>query len=296
MSAGFNAGLAAHLAGGLTTVCHAWAITRSDGKVFAFTDHDRPLSFAGIRFRADTGLSALALQQSTGLSVDNTEALGALSDASLREDEIEQGRFDGADVRAWLVNWADPAQHWLNFRGTIGELTRAGGGFRAELRGLTEALNRPQGRVYQKPCTAVLGDRMCRFNLGSEGFVHDIPLQGHSDYRRFTWDFTLPFAPEWFARGRLEVTAGPAAGLWGAIKSDSIEEDGRVIELWEPIRAGIAAGTVLRLTAGCDKRTDTCSGKFDNLKNYQGFPDLPGEDWVVSVPSGAKANTGGSRR
>ena len=73
-----------HAARGLTTLCRAWAIARADGQSFGFTDHDRDLSFEGITFRADTGLSAAALAQSTGLSVDNTEALGALSDASVR--------------------------------------------------------------------------------------------------------------------------------------------------------------------------------------------------------------------
>ena len=75
------------------------------------------------------------MQQSTGLSVDNTEALGALSDAAIREADIEAGRYDGAEVRAWLVNWADVSARQLQFRGSIGELRRAGGAFEAELRG-----------------------------------------------------------------------------------------------------------------------------------------------------------------
>lgn len=292
----FNKELAAHLAGGLTTVCHAWAITRKDGAVFAFTDHDRPLSFAGFAFRADTGLSALALAQSTGLSVDNTEALGALSDASLREDEIEQGRFDGAEVRGWLVNWADPAQHWLNFRGHLGELTRAGGGFRAELRGLTEGLNRPLGRVYQKPCSAVLGDTKCRFNLAQDSYAQALPVQTVDGARRFVWQDFLAYDRDWFMRGRLEILSGPAQGLWGTIKSDRIEGSARVVELWEPIRGLVEAGTQVRLVAGCDKRVETCRLKFNNFDNYQGFPDLPGEDWVVSVPSSKNVNSGGSLR
>lgn len=296
MTADFNEGLAAHLGGGLTTLCHAWAITRKDGAVFAFTDHDLPLSFAGYAFRADTGLSALALAQSTGLSVDNTEALGALSDASLREDEIEQGRFDGAEVRGWLVNWADTAQHWLNFRGTLGELTRAGGGFRAELRGLTEGLNRPLGRVYQKPCSAVLGYGNCRFDLSQEGYATALPVQTVTGARRFVWQGFESFDADWFTRGRLEVLDGPAAGIWGTVKSDRIADGARVIELWEPIRGIVTAGTQVRLVAGCDKRVETCRLKFNNFDNYQGFPDLPGEDWVVSVPMSSKANTGGSLR
>ena len=296
MSVQFNEGLAAHLASGLTTVCHAWAITRKDGVVFAFTDHDRPLAFAGFEFRADTGLSALALAQSTGLSVDNSEALGALSDVSLREDEIEQGRFDGAEVRAWLVNWADTTQHWLNFRGSLGELTRAGGGFRAELRGLTEGLNRPLGRVYQKPCSAVLGDGACRFNLSQESYAQTLAVEAIEGARRFVWQTFEPFDVDWFTRGRLEVLDGPAAGLWGTIKSDRNEGAARVVELWEPMRGLVTEGTQIRLVAGCDKRVETCRLKFNNFDNYQGFPDLPGEDWVVSVPSSKGTNSGGSLR
>lgn len=294
--ADFNEELAAHLGGGLTTVCHAWAITRKDGAVFAFTDHDLPLRFAGLEFRADTGLSALALAQSTGLSVDNSEAIGALSDASLREDEIEQGRFDGAEVRAWLVNWADTSQHWLNFRGHLGELTRTGGAFRAELRGLTEGLNRPLGRVYQKPCSAVLGDGKCRFNLGQASYAQAMAVHRVMGARRFEWQEFPPFDADWFMRGRLEVLDGPAQGLWSTVKSDRIEGAARVIELWEPLRGLVTEGTQIRLVAGCDKRVVTCQLKFNNFDNYQGFPDLPGEDWVVSVPSSKNVNSGGSLR
>ncbi len=158
-----------HLRSGTTTVCRAWAVTRRDGVTYGFTDHDEALEFEGIAFRADSGLSAGAIQQATGLAVDNTEAVGVLSDAALREEDIQAGRFDGAEVRAWLVNWADVSQRVLKFSGSLGEIKRAGGAFQAELRGLTEALNQPQGRVYQSPCAAVLGDAACAFDLSAPG-------------------------------------------------------------------------------------------------------------------------------
>ena len=99
-----NPELKTHLEGAATTTCNCWALTRRDGVVLGFTDHDWPLNFEGIDFLADAGLSALALQQTTGLSVDNTEALGALNSAAIREEDIEAGRYDGAEIRAWLVN------------------------------------------------------------------------------------------------------------------------------------------------------------------------------------------------
>lgn len=294
--AGLEAGFAAHIARGVTTLCHCWQVTRRDGKVLAFTDHDMPMHFGGVTFRADTGLSARALAQTSGLSVDNTEALGALSDDAIREDEIEQGRFDGAEVQAWLVNWSKPSQRLLQFRGSIGELHRAGGSFRAELRGLTEPLNRPLGRVFQKPCSAVLGDSNCRFDLSAPGYAEARAVEIVEEAQCFRWAELAGFEEGWFARGRLDVLDGPAAGLWGMVKLDYFEGAQRVIELWEPIRGALPEGTLVRITAGCDKRMETCRLKFNNLLNFQGFPDLPGEDWMMAVPRSDGANSGGSRR
>ena len=293
---GMNAALQAHLESGLTTLCRCWVIRRQDGQAFGFTDHDLDLSFDGVLFKADSGLTALALQQSTGLSVDNTEAMGALSDASLREEDIAAGRFDGAEVSAWLVNWADVDMRHLQFRGTIGEIRRSGGAFQAELRGVSEQLNRPLGRVYQKPCSAVLGDRACGFDMDQPGYAIECDVQQVEGGQRFLWDGLPGFDPKWFQRGRLVVLSGAAAGLWGTIKSDSEDGQGRSILLWEPIRQAVLAGDRVRMEAGCDKRLTTCRLKFDNVLNFQGFPDIPGEDWVMAVPKQSGANTGGSRR
>ena len=141
-----------HLESGTTTVCHCWLLTRRDGEAFGFTDHDLDLSFEGQTFRADSGMGAKALSQSTGLSVDNTEAVGALSSDAISEADITAGRFDGASVIAWRVNWADISQREVIFRGEIGDLKRAGGAFAADLRSLASQLNRPLGRIFQKPC------------------------------------------------------------------------------------------------------------------------------------------------
>jgi len=293
---GISAQMQAHLAGGVTTLCRAWAITRRDGTVFGFTDHDIPLEFEGVAFKAETGLTATALSQSTGLSVDNADAVGALSDAAVTDADIEAGRFDGAQVRAWLVNWADVDQRWLQFRGSLGELRRAGGAFTAELRGLTDALNQPIGRVFQKPCTAVLGDGNCKADLTAEGMRIELQVQQVEDARVFIWGALPGFAADWFARGRLDVLDGPGAGLWGSIKRDQVSTAARRIELWEPLRAVLTPGVTVRLTAGCDKRMETCKVKFGNLLNFQGFPDLPSEDWLVAVPKKTNVNSGGSRR
>ena len=285
-----------HAKTGLTTLCRCWLIRRMDGKSYGFTDHDMPLSFDDQTFKADTGLTALALQQGNGMSIDNTEAIGVLSDASVSEDDVYAGRFDGAEVTAWLVNWADVSVRWLQFRGSIGELRRGNGAFHAELRGLTEALNKPLGRIYQKPCTAVLGDKACGFDLGQSGYTSELEVEQVSDAGVLRWTDFRRYEPGWFARGRFTVLSGDAAGLWSTIKRDSFEDKDRVIELWEELRKSVQPGDMVRIEPGCDKRLDTCRLKFNNIFNFQGFPDIPGEDWVLAVPKQSGVNSGGSRR
>ncbi|WP_208352951.1 DUF2163 domain-containing protein [Pseudaestuariivita rosea] len=289
-------GLNAHMASGLTTVCRAWAVIRKDGETYGFTDHDEGFSFDGVDFKADTGLTASALQQTTGLAVDNSEALGVLSDNAISDDDIEAGRFDGAEVLSWLVNWADVSQRKLQFRGSIGEIQRGAGAFRAELRGLTEALNQPQGRVFQKNCSAVLGDARCQFDLDTPGYVFERPVEQVEDGRIFRFGDLKGFDQRWFERGRVVMQSGAAKGLIGIVKNDRLSDEGRVVELWEPLRSPIVAGDVIRIEAGCDRRVETCRLKFNNFLNFQGFPDIPGEDWLMTFPSRKGENNGGSLR
>lgn len=283
-----------HLALGTTTVCRAWAVTRRDGTVMGFTDHDRDLAFDSVQFRASTGVTAKALQQSTGLSVDNSEAIGALTSEAFSEADILAGRFDGAGVQVWLVNWADVSARKLLFRGSLGEIERTGGGFRAELRGLAETLNQPQGLVYQRTCSAVLGDSRCRFDLSSLGYSDERPAETVLDRRQFQFAGFTGFDDRWFEGGRFVVLTGAAAGLIGVVKNDRLSADGRSIELWQSLGAEIAAGDIVRVEAGCDKRADTCRLKFNNFLNFRGFPDIPGEDWLMSYPTRAGLNDGGS--
>lgn len=48
--------------------------------------------------------------------------------------------------------------------------------------------------------------------------------------------------------------------------------------------------------AVCDKRWSTCVGTFANGGNFQGFLDIPGDDFLTAVPVEGGRNDGGSRR
>lgn len=46
----------------------------------------------------------------------------------------------------------------------------------------------------------------------------------------------------------------------------------------------------------CDRRWETCVGTFGNGINFQGFPDIPGDDFLMATPVEGGRNDGGSRR
>ena len=115
-------GLQAHLDTGTTTLCWCWKLTRGDGAVLGFTDHDCDLIVDGVTYAAASGFTATELDSTLGLAVDNLAVLGALDDLS--ESDLAAGIYDAAAVEIWRVNWAAVGQRVLMRKGSLGEAKR----------------------------------------------------------------------------------------------------------------------------------------------------------------------------
>lgn len=285
-----------HLLTAATTTCHAWSVVRKDGQSYGFTDHDSDLAFDGMVFKADSGLTAAALQFNSGLAVDNTEVSGALSADGLTEVDLAAGRYDGAGVTTWIVNWADVDQRVIRFRGIFGEIQRGPGSFTVELRSLSDLLNQQKGRVYQANCAAVLGDAECRFDLDQPGFTLEASIQGFGVAGEYILKAQPGYPTQWFERGRVTVTSGHATGVQAIVKFDRDAGDRRTVTLWVDFDMTPEVGDLITLQAGCDKLAETCRTKFANFLNYRGFPNVPSTDWVASYPVSSQRNDGGSRQ
>jgi uncharacterized phage protein (TIGR02218 family) len=281
---GVSVEMQARLDTGATTMCRVWLVVRRDGVRFGFTDHDRDLRIGGDVFKAGSGLDASVLEASTGLSVDNGQAVGALSDVGLTEGDILAGRYDGAEVWQWLVDWSSPELKVLLFRGFLGEIRRGTSAFEAELRGITEVLNQPLGRMYLRQCDRVFGDAKCGIDADDPTFAADVTVLATSGKRGFSFDGLSGFQDGWFTNGTIRW----ASGLVSLVKVDV----GGVLEVWE--EAEVAVGDTARVIAGCDKQAETCRVKFGNFLNFRGFPHIPGEDWTTAYPASGETHDGGS--
>lgn len=288
----FDPALQDHLDTGATTLAACWRITRTDGFVLGFTDHDRALSFGGTIFSPESGASGSAVASSADLAIDNTDIEGALNDAALCGADLAAGRYDGAEIEVYRVNWAAPEHRVLLKKGVIGEVTRAGAAFKAELRGLSSALDQPVGRVFQRLCDVNVGSAKCGVDLDDPAYHTAGAVTALRDDQSFIASGFAGFEDSWFALGLLSWGSGANAGARVHIKSQSASG---AIALWLPAGAPVAVGDTFTATAGCDKRFSTCREKFSNAVNFRGFHLMPGNDFAVSYPLRSEQNDGGKR-
>ncbi|WP_419318003.1 baseplate hub protein [Caulobacter sp. ErkDOM-E] len=153
--------LAARLEEGAASLCHAWILTRGDGVVLGFTDHDRDLLVEGVTCRAATGWTAGAHETAAGFAPGLSAALGALDDGAVTAPDIEAGLYDGASVACLRVDWSRPDLLVRLWTARIARIRREGEAFTAELEGPLAALDRVAGRTFGRLCDAVLGDGRC---------------------------------------------------------------------------------------------------------------------------------------
>jgi len=272
----------AHLDDGTTTLAWCWRLTRADGQVFGFTDHDKTLNFDGTDFEPDSGFTASEIQAGSDLSVDAQDAEGALSSTRITETDIVGGLWDNAEVEVWRVNWADTSQRALLRRGAVGEIRRGKVSFVAEVRSLSHVLNQTVGRTFQATCDATLGDARCGVNLEDPAYKGTGHISGTPGSHGFTAAGIGSFAADWFTFGTVEWTSGANAGRSSEIIRHQVDASGTVtITLLEAPVKGMAAGDSFDIRAGCDKSIGICASKFINQDNFRGFPNIPGNDTIL---------------
>lgn len=266
-----------------TSFCHCWRLARQDGYVLGFTDHDEDLTFGGVTYRARAGLRASELENAASLAPAVREAIGALTDESLSEKDLQNGLYDGASVETWLVDWSAPADRLLLDIATIGEVRRDEIAFTAELRSTAHVFDQSRGLAFQRDCAADIGDSQCKIDLVSPLYSRlATVISAQTDLLIVSLDHAAPDG--FFTGGAARFRTGVNAGALLAIRSHQQEYEHARIALWTPTGAAAHAGDRLMLTAGCDKRPETCRSKFGNITNFRGFPHMPGNDRVISTP------------
>ena len=271
------AAIQTELDSGTPKLATLWRLTRRDGQVFRFTDHDADIVQGEYTFQAAVSYNRSATADGSGFAPANMEIESVLDDSVITDDDIIAGLWDYALVEIWGTTWDAPANGQYNYRkGRIGQVETQDNRFRSEFLGLTKQLEKTVVRPYLPGCAAALGDTECGVSLGAHtvtGTVSVIDTTGLqiTDAARTEADNT-------FAYGVLTMTSGASNGYsMDAKSSDNVG----TVTLQQPMPFGIVAGDTYSLVKGCDKTFATCKNTFNNVVNFRGYPHLPGMDKVI---------------
>ena len=285
------AGVAADFALGATTYCFCWLITRQDGTVMAFTEHDQPLDCDGNTYAASTSFTASAIENQLGFAVSNMDVLGALSSDVITNDDLEAGRYDGADVTILHVNWANPANFYVIVSGTLGQVQLGDLAFQAELRCLAQHYAQYVGSLCSPKCRSDLFDTGAGLENGCN-LARPAPVTGTiaaiTDRTSFQVSAVGSFpdgtkgslSGGYFAFGTCKFTSGENLNI---VKEITTSDSSLNIVVKEPYPLDIQVGDAVELQIGCDKTPETCATNYANIDNFRGEPYVPGTDMVFKV-------------
>ena len=240
--------MAAHLKQDVTTLTTCWLITRLDGKVYGFTEHDEDIVYNDVLYKTNGGFNKSAMKNSATFSVDNLEVNGFLTDDTIDDTELRNGAFDYAQAEIFLINYMDHSMGTIKLRfGYFGEVRSApSGAFLVELRGLVQLLAQKIGEVYTPECRADFGDSRCKVKVETE------TRRGNKKYftgERMIADITGASKPPVGAANKnlnFDYNSGPDLE-WGKTIYDSIVEGTLFVQPQSPGFMGRVGGGYLEL-------------------------------------------------
>ncbi len=109
----------------------------------------------------------------------------------------------------------------------------------------------------------------------------DVTVNVVTNEMQFSITTTTDAPDTFFAAGFILITSGDNNNLKGGTVDWDLAT--KTLKLFLPLPLILSSGDTLTVVVGCDRRRPTCVG-FDNMINFQGEPDLPGNDQIFRIP------------
>ena len=272
------------------------------------------IGFAVSATQLTSGMSE-SNKTSTGILIP----VGVTEVDGFTESDIRGGKYRSAAITEKLIDWQYP---WLDelymTRYTLADIVNDGFGWKAELISQAKFLRLPVGKIYNRNCRHNLGQEHhhrasdgttltkfnpgCGVNLGgnmeSTGYG-GLAIQQTTTVTKVTLarnkfsvdedDVSTGYIAQVWRYGTIKFTSGLNDGEEFPIASSSLAtggdaDDHSEITLFIDTPYDIEVGDTCLMTVGCNKTHSACAGKFGNLENFGGFPDIPGMDRAMFIP------------
>lgn len=272
------------LNGGSVVRCDLYTIRLLTGQAYRYTNADVAISAGGRLFVHDgPEISGARMRQSRGLEPDEQKlsvkvkpehTIGGVSWLTA----VRSGALDDAELvieRAFLADWGAAPQTLEWFRGAVQESD--GDDLRVSLTVESDSAQFGQmlpRDLYGAGCVWDLFGPGC--SVSKVAHRVDAAVAGGDRARVLT---SLRQPDNWFARGYLVFTSGANTGVRRSIRAYGAAQG--LIELSTPLVFDPRPGDTFMAFPGCDKTRPTCSGKFNNVVHFKGFPYVPVPETVL---------------
>ncbi len=268
--------------------CDLYTITLASGQVLRWTSRDGAVTGNGLTWQPGPGITRTRCKWSIGTEVD-TLSITLYTDATRPVPIagkpllafIAAGGLVGARVQLdrafWTLGDTAPRGALLWFSGAVADiplLTRreAQVNVKSDLQLLNIQVPR---EVYQAQCLRTVYDSECGLNRAT--FQAAGAATGPSVLGRTRFQSNLAQAAGYFDLGTITFTTGNNAGVSRTVKS----HPGGLVTVLSPLPAAVVAGDAFTVVPGCDGLQATCSGKFNNLSRFKGYPYVPQPETVL---------------
>ena len=268
-----------HLANDVTNLTTCWKLSLMNGNVLGFTSHDRDILFDNQNYIAESGFIPSEVSSNSDLEADNLRLEGIISNNLIKEEDINAGLYDFAEVEIFILNYKDVSKGKITIKqGSIGDIETKGLNFQCQIKGKINNLSKNIGNVYSPSCRAQLGDNKCSVNISS--YTNSSSVDSVTDNRILSAS-GISQNDGFFNYGKITFTSGSNNGLSMEIK----EFRNNKITLALPMPYNIKKNDNFTIHAGCDKHIGTCISRFNNAKNFRGEPHVPGTDYMLQTSS-----------
>lgn len=280
-----SAAFQTHLSSTATTYCLLMRVACKGAyegvvKGFSGTDHDLLYDDGQgeVLYRADEGFSQSKLHKTADFGVDNAEATGVVSDASVSASDIIAGMFNFAEVTVYRVNYMDLSQgHEIVDYGTLGQTFFDDEIWRCEFRSLMQQAKQVQSTPYSLTCRASFGDDRCKMPLV---WVSSTVTDFSNDPHRLFQASALSNPDNYWSPGVVEWLTGKNAKIQMEVE-ESWADGG--VRLALPMPFAIEIGDTFRIRRDCKKTEQACK-EYGNIINMRAEHLTPVADTALSIP------------
>jgi uncharacterized phage protein (TIGR02218 family) len=264
-----------------------YTITLKSGLTLRFTSWDTNLTVLGNTFlTGPPNIARSAIEEKLGMDVATLEVTIEASLIDLINgvpilQAIGQGLFDGATFRIDRLfmdsasNQIGTVVRFSGFIGALDELTRSSA--KLSVNAGTALLSMQLPAVILQPgCTNTLFDARC--GLIKASFAEMNVVQAGSTVNKLLSSSAK--GDGYYDNGQIAFTSGANAGLVKAVKQ-YFSTGGPFFTFNSPLPFVPNAGDVFTAYPGCDKTQATCTNKFSNLVNFEGFPYVPAPETAI---------------